>query len=82
MIFGEERFFHTNVLNTHNNEYCEFNLSFLGKDITGMKFSGYFPKLWNFVETEVIGPQLYDDDYLYSVTNFDYDHKLIWLQQV
>ncbi len=47
-----------------------------------IKMTGGIPFLWEYNGTEVIGPDLYDDDRIYRVIDVDYRHNDIWLEEV
>ena len=54
-------------------------LKYLEMDENGSKMEGDFPILWENVNDEIIGPDLYDDDHQYKVMKVDYNNGLIWL---
>lgn len=58
-------------------------LSHIETDSKGMKFTGgILPLLWDFVEGIILGPNLYDDDYVYLVVDVDYRNHWIWLERI
>ena len=76
MVFGEERLFKTNALLKYK---CEFFLRFMGKDPSGLKMRGTFPKLWKVTADQILGPQLVDEDSVYDIVNVDYNKSNLWL---
>lgn len=57
-------------------------LKHLETDDIGFKMYGDLPNLWDINGDKLIGPELYDDDHQYKVTNVDYDKSLIWLIEI
>jgi hypothetical protein len=54
----------------------------VASDDLGLIMNGKMPDLWHTKNGEVIGPELYDDNYNYRIVKVDYDHDLIWLVQL
>lgn len=55
-------------------------LTFLENDPSGMKMTGELPILWELLGSELIGPNLYDDDHIYKVKKIDYEQNHIWIE--
>ena len=77
MVIDEKNLFFAETAQS----FREFFLRFQGLDSWGAKMKGDFPHLWEYAETLLIGPDIYDEDYSYKVVKVDYLQNLIWLKK-
>jgi hypothetical protein len=81
LIIGEEILLKVGSLKT-NDIRSEVFLKYMGTDKTGVKLKGSFPSFWRKGDNEVIGPELFNKEYIFKVVDIDYKRNLIWLREL
>jgi hypothetical protein len=56
-------------------------LTHVESDSRGMKMTGGIPFLWEYDGQKILGPDIYDEDNTYRVTDVDYQNNCIWIEK-
>lgn len=81
LILGEEVFLQIGNPKS-NNILSKIYLKYMGTDKTGLKMKGSFPSFWRMGDKEIIGPELFNNEYIFKAVDIDYKRNLIWVQEL
>jgi hypothetical protein len=81
LILGEEIFLQVGNLKS-NDIRSEVFLKYMGTDKTALKMKGSFPSFWRKGDKELIGPELFNKEYIFKAVDIDYKRNLIWLREL